>query len=34
MIKKLLSRSANADPGDVLTTKRALAAAGLYKTPE
>lgn len=34
MIKKLLSRSANADPDDVLATKRALAAAGLYETPE
>lgn len=34
MIKKLLSRSANADPGDVLAVKRALAAAGLYETPE
>ncbi len=34
MIKRLLSRSAGAGAEDVLATKRALAAAGLYKIPE
>lgn len=34
MLKRTLSRNANANPEDVLATKRALAAAGLYAIPD